>query len=1179
MRKQRTAVQQLVRQFLSSLFAIILITGVVEGLVVKILNVYQNLGHQLTDYQEVAVDVVLVVVMTTPLLWFFVLRKLARQIIDEQENVAKKVRLNTELRNAIDAHALVSITDAQGHIIYANDRFCQISGYSSDELLGKDHRIINSGYHDKLYIRKMWDTITSGQVWQGVFCNRCKDGNLRWADTTIMPMLDENNRIYQYISIRRDITAQKEADAELIMLKRAVNACSDMILITNVDGHIQYANPALCQSTGWDELVLIGRDPSILDSPKADIETLTNMRKALKKRQTWSGRLLEKRKGIPQMRILNETLAPDPLEFWAELTITPVLNRDGSAAGYVQIQRDITEQIIRETAQHMENDDTAARLEIARILQQDKSLKERFADVLDVLFELNTFNLQRKAGIFLRANDEDYIDLFLLTGEFSEDFIRKEQRIPLGSCLCGRAAVSGDLLVSDDCFCDPRHEHKFDDMQTHGHYIVPISVTGNVLGVLFLYTNPYPTQNDKRLAMLKQVGEMLALAVFQDQVRISLEKARDMATQAALAKSEFLANMSHEIRTPMNGVLGMLELLRDTNMTRSQWDLVETAHASAEALLAILNDILDFSKLEAGKVDIEHISFNLPSLIEDVCALLAGRAHTKGLELNCFMPIDMPRYWKGDPTRIRQVLTNLVGNAIKFTKEGEVSVNAVIIPSPDGTDHCRIEITDTGVGIPNEAQERLFQPFTQAESTTVRCFGGTGLGLSISKNLVDLMGGSIGFNSIFGQGSTFWFTLPLVLSEVPEVYEQPTDIIGKRVLVVDDNATNRTILQHYLIHWGFVVGQADSGRAAIAKLEEAITLGSPFDLALLDMHMPEMDGLTLARIITESAVLKGMPLILLSSGGVIEDNVRQAVGLSQSLLKPVKQSQLFDAIANSLHSSRFIASENIKMPTSTMINYQGKKLLVVEDNKVNQKVISGMLARFLIVPEIADNGRIALDKLVLNNYDLVLMDCQMPVLDGYEATQELRKLEFENNLPRQTVVAITAHAAAGEREKCLVAGMDDYLTKPITKDNLEKILLRWLGNQSNETEQTNYKEDVIEDKPLLWNKTAALDYLGGDEDLLNTMIVSFIEETPNQLLDLQTAQQQSNLSAMADLAHAIKGSVSYLCADKVRDHAAQLEHATRNKQSMDYQEMTMVLIKMVNDLVENLRESLLSDNK
>ncbi|MEI6068867.1 MAG: response regulator, partial [Methylococcaceae bacterium] len=797
------------------------------------------------------------------------------------------------------------------------------------------------------------------------------------------------------------------------------------------------------------------------------------------------------------------------------------------------------------------------------------ALQPLLAQVISCSF-LKPMCLQHKGGIFLRSDGGDRLDLLVLQGNFSDEFIQKEQHIACGSCLCGRAAVSGELLVSDDCFCDPRHEHSFADMQAHGHYIVPIISAGEALGVLFLYTDPYPAQNDSRLTMLKQVGEMLALAILQEQAKVSLENARDMATQAALAKSEFLANMSHEIRTPMNGVLGMLDLLRDTNMSRSQWDLLEMAYSSAEALLAILNDILDFSKLEAGKLEVEQIDFNLATLVEDVCSLLAARAHSKDLELNCFMPVAMPRCWKGDPTRIRQVLTNLLGNAIKFTEHGEVSVTVKHTSGNQGPDHFRFEVRDTGVGIAPEAQAHLFQPFSQAETNTARRFGGTGLGLSISKTLVELMGRTVGLESALGLGACFWFTLPLTLSEAQMLDVPPLDITGKRVLVVDDNATNRTILQHYLIHWGFAVGQVDSGRAALIELECAIANGTPYDVALLDMHMPEMDGLTLARIITETPTLTGIPRILLSSGGLLGDSERQSLGFTLSLLKPVRQSQLFDAIANALYAYVCVAPEQAKTETAVP-SYQGKKLLVVEDNKVNQKVITGMLAKFQLVPDIADNGQLALDKLVQSTYDLVLMDCQMPVLDGYQAVRELRRREMEQGLPpRQAVVALTAHAGTGEREKCLAAGMDDYLTKPVTWASLAETLARWLGTPVFESEQRPALEQGVGD--VVWDKAAALKGLGGDEDLLRDLMVSFLGEIPGQLSAIQIAQKQGNLPALADAAHAIKGAVSYFYAVVIKDCAVRLEQAARDKHNADYRQMAEVLVNAVARLMETLRQ-------
>lgn len=1158
-------------RFISSLFIISLIIGVVEGLVMLLLSLYQQGGGLLTELEETALDTFLLALISAPLLWFVVLRPLIIQISREQETAMEQSRLNAELRNALNAHSLVSIADAAGRIIYANDKFCEVSGYTQDELLGKDHRIFNSGYHDKAYIRTMWLTITQGLIWQDVFCNRRKDGSFYWVSSTIMPLLDDTGKPYQYISIRQDMTAQKEANAELIMLKRAVDACAEMILLTNNEGYIQYANPALCQATGWTQAMLIGRRPEVLDSPNADAFTVAVMRTALDKGRGWAGRILQRRKGIAPLHIAGQTTPPDTLEFWAELNITPVFNRDGSQTGYVQIQRDISEQVDREAIQWMERNDTSARLAIAETLQQAIPLKERFTNVLDILFDLKAFDLQRKGGVFLRATDGDYLEMFLLRGTFSEQFINREKRVALGGCLCGRAAVSGELLVSDDCFCDPRHEHTFDGMQAHGHYIVPMSVAGNTIGILLLYTDPYPTQNDSRLIMLKQVGELLALTVLQEQAKVSLENARDMAMQTAVAKSEFLANMSHEIRTPMNGVLGMLDLLRDTDMSSSQWDLVDTAHASAESLLAILNDILDFSKLEAGKLEVERISFNLTTLVGDVCALLAGRAHAKKLELNCFIPVDMPQYWEGDSNRIRQILMNMIGNAIKFTEHGEVSVTVTSTPSSEGLNGLRFEVRDTGMGIASDVQSRLFQPFSQAESSTARRFGGTGLGLSISKNLVELMGGEIGLESTVNQGTRFWFTLPLVLSDVPKTSAPPLDNVGKRVLIVDDNATNRTILQHYLTHWGFITGQANNGRDALIELEHAITNNVAYDLALLDMHMPEMDGLTLARIMTETPMLSKIQRILLSSGGLMGDAERRELGFSHSLLKPVKQSQLFDAIVTSLNNA---AQDTPIKATATVStpSYQGKKLLVVEDNKVNQKVIIGLLAKFQIVPDIADNGQLALDQLAHSVYDLVLMDCQMPVLDGYQATSELRRLESNTGLAHQPVVALTAHAIAGEREKCLAAGMDDYLTKPISQKSLADMLARWLSSPVLETEQlsTENRQEMTADS--LWNKEDSLVCLGGDEELLKGMIGAFLDEAPIQLIDLQQALDRHNLPELANLAHTLKGSVSYFCAETARDCATRLEDAARGNQSEDYTQMTGLLIKSVMDLMASLRQ-------
>jgi len=525
--------------------------------------------------------------------------------------------------------------------------------------------------------------------------------------------------------------------------------------------------------------------------------------------------------------------------------------------------------------------------------------------------------------------------------------------------------------------------------------------------------------------------------------------AKQMDEEATRTKSAFLANMSHEIRTPMNGVLGMLDLLRETKMTPIQQNWVETAHNSGEALLEIINDILDLSKLESGKFEVEQIGFHLVDLVEDVCALLANRAHAKGLELTCLVTTPMPLRWRGDPLRIRQVLTNLIGNAIKFTEQGEVSVCISLSAVADGADNkggLLFQVRDTGIGISAEAQQRLFEPFIQADSGTARRFGGSGLGLSISKKLVGLMGGAIGVASEPGQGACFWFSLPLT-----PIKDNPGpalfyDLSGKRTLIVDDNATNRKILSTYMGLWGLEVTEVDSGSAALIHLQSSALQKINYDLVLMDMQMPMMDGLTLAKCLAKIPELAKLPIILLSSGDKLDHAEYLGTGIVQRLLKPVRQMQLYDAMAHALQG---VASAVIKTasPETQQPSYQGKKVLVVEDNKINQKVIVAKLGKFDIVPELAENGQLALDKLALCSYDLIFMDCHMPIMDGYTATRELRLMESQQGLAHQSVIALTANALDGEREKCLAAGMDDYLSKPIDTGQLLAVLAERLGGQ------------------------------------------------------------------------------------------------------------------------------------
>ena len=551
---------------------------------------------------------------------------------------------------------------------------------------------------------------------------------------------------------------------------------------------------------------------------------------------------------------------------------------------------------------------------------------------------------------------------------------------------------------------------------------------------------------EREATLNRKAQELSTEIIYRSQVETDLLKAKEMAEEATRVKSEFLANMSHEIRTPMNGVLGMLDLLSETSMSQTQLDWVKTAHSSGQALLEIINDILDLTKLEADKLEVEHVDFNLVDLVEDVCILTSNRAFAKGLELNCLLPTSMPLIWRGDPMRIRQVLTNLISNAVKFTEQGEVSVSIIQSLAANNVDQLRFEIHDTGIGISESTLSRLFEPFVQADSATSRCFGGSGLGLSISKKLVELMGGTIGASSITGKGSCFWFSLPLTKSESDDsnISLPFNDLSDKRILIVDDNATNRNILNTYLSSWGLVVSEADSGSAALMQLQTSTLQGIVYDLILLDMQMPAMDGLTLAKCLTQIPALTHLPIILLSSDNQIEPADYQGTGIIQRLFKPLRQMQLYDAIFNALLGRKPSTVVNAE-PETNLPNYQNKKVLIVEDNKINQKVIVAKLRKYNIVPDVVENGLLALDKLKQCRYDLVFMDCHMPVMDGYTATRELRLLESHQNLSHQTVIALTANALEGERDKCLAAGMDDYITKPIITSQLMTLLIDKLG--------------------------------------------------------------------------------------------------------------------------------------
>ncbi|WP_407356750.1 PAS domain S-box protein [Methanolobus sp. WCC5] len=1039
-------------------------------------------------------------------------------LMDSVWNKVGQMLSESALKESEEKYRLLSDVTFEGIIIHdkgialeVNEALTRIIGYSRDELLGKN--VISMFIHPDdhgLVRERMARGIAKPYEIRGIR----KDGTVLPLEIEAYNINRENLQVR--VAAVRDITERKLSEQ---LLKESeerhrllADNSTDVIWIMNLEGRFTYVSPSVEKLRGYTPEEVMVQKPDDLLTPASlpyyleGVETVTEA--------------VNSGKSFPATRIELEQPCKDGSTVWTEATISGMYDENGMFIGILGVSRDITER--RQAAQALLESEEMYRM-----------LVENLSEIIYVLDEEGRItyvspNVELKGG-YSPAE---------MTGKRFIDFVHPEDR--KGRTEQFRKIISGASEPTEYRYISKDSRTIW--MRTAARPVIKDGIFTGVQGVLTDVT-------DLKLAEEKLMGYAKELEIKNRKLDLALMRAEE----ATRVKSEFLANMSHEIRTPMNGVIGMTGLLMDTELNEEQMHYVETVKASGETLLDIINDILDFSKIEAGKLELEMLDFDLHSVLDGFSSVLSIKAHDKGLEFICAAEPDVPSYIRGDPGRLQQVLTNLAGNAIKFTDNGEVVVRVTMEYESDSDVLLRFSVRDTGIGIPEDKMSSLFDQFYQVDASTTRQYGGTGLGLAISRQLVEMMGGEIGVKSEPGKGSEFWFTLGFAKCKGQSCRAIPAgDIRGAHVLVVDDNATNREILITLLSSRGAQTSGAVDGSSALEALSCAYEDHEPFHVAILDMHMPGMDGVALARAIRSDDRFKDTCLMMLSSMGQLAGSGQLDRGLFATFLnKPVRQSELFDKLStvlatgspkqNPCSTAAFHPTEH-SLPVKYCDNV---RILLAEDNIVNQKVAQSMLKKLGLRSDTVANGAEAVKALEMIPYDLVLMDVQMPEMDGLEATRLIRdpgSLVLNRKVP---IIAMTAHAMKGDRERFIAAGMDDYISKPVALQSLAGSLDRWLSpvrtvNTGNDVLITN--RDRTEG-PVVFDRQALLERIMDDEELARGLILIFLQEMPKMIGKLKDSIDKEKMSDVVHHAHRIKGASANLGGLALSGLAARIEEA------------------------------------
>jgi PAS domain S-box-containing protein len=1058
-----------------------------------------------------------------------------RDITDNKRSQEALLRKSEELeRYFMSSLDLLCIANTSGHFIRLNPEWERVLGYSLTEL--KDRQFIDFVHPDDventlvaLNQRGYGEEILS-------FENRyrCKDGSYRWIEW-------RSHRAGDLIhAIARDVTTRKYAEDALreseANFRTFFDTIDDVLVVATPNGHIQFANKSFERKLGYGAEELMGM--RLLDVFPRD-------------------------RHEEAKRIFFEVLGGEPSNYAARLIAKTGAHIPIDARGWLGTWNG--EACVFVTGKDLSAEQEAQQ-RFERLFRNNPAIMAlstlsdgRFVDVNDAFLDVLGY---QRGDVVGKTSDD--IDLYPRAGQ--------------------RLSIEENLQVTERVVNVELQVKRRDGMVLDGLFSGEIIRSQDKKYYLTVIIDI--TSRKRAEAELQEANQQLEEAT----ARANAMTAR--AELASAAKSEFLANMSHEIRTPMNGVIGMTGLLLDTDLSDEQRRYAETVRSCGESLLALINDILDFSKIEAGKLTLEILYFDLRALLDDFAGMMSLRAKEKHLDLTCVMSPNVPSLLRGDPGRLRQILVNLVGNAIKFTRNGEVAIQVKVERESESEARLVFSVRDTGIGIPADKINILFNKFTQIDASTTRRYGGTGLGLAISKQLVELMGGAIGVESEPGKGSEFWFTTRFEKQPSIEVSQQHVfaRIAGMRAMVVDDRPANRAVLTSQLTAWGLRTAEAKDGPTAIRLLYEALSANDPFDFVFTDMQMPGMDGEALGRIVTGEKRLEGTKLVMMTSLGQAGDVERLTkIGFSGCLLKPVRQSELFDCLVDLCSSNASVEARKRLVATQIPpreLPRTNIRVLLAEDNITNQQVAMAILRKLGLKADAVANGREVIEALRTIPYDLVLMDIQMPEMDGLDATRIIRATTdgtLNRNVP---IIALTAHVMQGDREECVAAGMNDYVAKPVTPHTLSNVLERWIikldaarrGDGTNPADRAFLARDE-RSVNAIFDEEGLLARVMDDRDIAITVLSGFLDDIPKQIEAMRNHLDAKDVKSAERQAHSIKGASAAVGGKRLSQLAFELEKAGKSADLDRMKVLLPELMRVFDELKGAIKASILFNTK